>query len=394
MLTEHVAVADAPPYHAVDSGPGRGDMETFTALVARAERPLVLMGGSRWSEAGAAAMTRFAERFEIPVATTFRRAHLFDALHPNYAGDLGIGPNPKLLERVKASDLLVLAGGRLGEMQSQGYTLLDIPKPQMTFVHVYPDVDELGRVYRPHLGINASPAAFAVAAAELTPPAVRPWTGTARTAHEDYLAWTERPGDVPGGVNLGTIVVWLREHLRGDALICNGAGNYAVWVHRYYRHRRFATQFSPTSGSMGYGIPAAVGVKRIHPDRTVVVVSGDGDFLMNGQEFATAVQYRAPIIVIVADNGQYGTIRMHQERHYPGRIVGTQLRNPDFAAYARAFGGFGTVVARTADFPAAFEAAERSGLPAIIHLMVDPEAITPTTTLARIRETALAGRTR
>ena len=392
MLTERVAVADAPPYLVLEAGPGRADMEALAALFAGARRPLVLLGGSRWHAAASAAMMRFAEHFEVPVATTFRRAHLFDALHPNYAGDLGIGPNPKLLERVKTADLLVLAGGRLSEMQTQGYTLLDIPAPQMTFVHVHPDAGELGRVYRPHLAVNATPAAFAAAAAELAPPPVRPWAGTAAAAHDDYLGWTERPGAVPGGVNLGTIMVWLRDHLRDDAMICNGAGNYAVWVHRYYRHRRFATQFSPISGSMGYGVPAGVGVKRLHPDRTTVVVSGDGDFLMNGQEFATAMQYGAAIIVVVADNGQYGTIRMHQERHYPGRIVATQLRNPDFAAYARAFGGFGATVENTADFPAAFAAAERSRLPAIIHLKVDPEAITPTTTLTRIRQTAIAGR--
>jgi acetolactate synthase I/II/III large subunit len=392
MLTERVAVGDGLPYRLVEASPGHGDIEEFAALLAKAERPMMLIGGSRWSESGCAAMARFAERFAVPVATTFRRAHLFDALHPSYAGDLGIGPNPKLVARVKAADLLVLVGGRLSEMQSQGYTLIDIPTPQMTFVHVHPGVEELGRVYRPHLGINATPAAFAMAVAELDPPARPRWDGAAKTAHEDYLAWTETPTEVPGGVNFGAIVAWLRDHLRDDAMICNGAGNYSTWVHRFYRHRKFATQFAPMAGSMGYGVPAAVGVKRLYPDRTVVVFSGDGDFLMNGQDFATAVQFEAPIIVIVADNGLYGTIRMHQERHYPGRLSATQLRNPDFAAYARAFGGFGVTVEKTADFPAAFQAAERSGLPAIIHLKVDPEAITPTTTLAKIRETALAQR--
>jgi len=186
--------------------------------------------------------------------------------------------------------------------------------------------------------------------------------------------------------------VWLRDHLGDDAMICNGAGNYAAWVHRYYRHRKFATQFAPIAGSMGYGVPAAIGVKRLYPDRTVVAFSGDGDFLMNGQDFATAVQFDAPIVVIIADNGLYGTIRMHQERHYPGRMSATHLRNPDFAAYARAFGGFGITVERTSDFPTAFQAAEQSGQPAIIHLKIDPEAITPTTTLAKIRESALSQR--
>jgi acetolactate synthase-1/2/3 large subunit len=389
MLTERVAVADAPPYQQIETSPGQGDMDAFAALLAKAERPIFLIGGSRWTEAGCAAIARFAERFAVPIATTFRRAHLFHALHPNYAGDLGIGPNPKLIARVKASDLVILIGGRLGEMQSQGYTLIDIPSPQMTFVHIHPGVEELGRVYRPRLAINATPASFAIAAAALDPPAYPPWSGAAKAAHDEYLAFSEKPTDVPGNVNLGAVMVWLREHLRDDAMVCNGAGNYSTWIHRYYRFRKFATQFAPIAGSMGYGVPAAIGVKRLYPDRTVVAISGDGDFLMNGQDFATAVQFDAPIIVIIADNGLYGTIRMHQERHYPGRISATHLRNPDFAAYARAFGGVGVTVENTADFPAAFQAAEKSGQPAIIHLRIDPEAITPTQTLARIRESAL-----
>jgi acetolactate synthase I/II/III large subunit len=390
MLTERVAVADALPYQAVDTAPGSADMDAFAVLLAKAERPIFLLGGSRWSEEGCAAITRFAEKFAVPVATTFRRGHLFHALHPNYAGDLGIGPNPKLAARVKGSDLVVLVGGRLSEMQSQGYTLIDIPSPQMTFVHVHPGVEELGRVYRPHLAVNATPAAFAIAAAALQPPDKPRWLGEAKAAHDDYLAFSEKPTEVPGGVNLGAILVWLRENLRDDAMVCNGAGNYAAWIHRFYRFRKFATQIAPTAGSMGYGVPAAIGVKRLFPDRTVVAISGDGDFLMNGQDFATAVQFDAPIIIIIADNGLYGTIRMHQEREYPGRISATTLRNPDFAAYARAFGGFGVTVENTADFPAAFRSAETSGQPSIIHLKVDPEAITPTMTLTKIRETALA----
>src|SRR5579859_5556233 len=390
MLTERVAVADAAPYQPVEASPGGADMEAFAALLAKAERPIFLIGGSRWSEQGCAAMARFAEKFAVPVATTFRRGHLFDALHPNYAGDLGIGANPKLTARVKASDLVVLVGGRLSEMQSQGYTLIDIPAPQMTFVHVHPAIDEIGRVYRPHLGVNATPASFAIAAAALAAPADPRWRGSAKAAHDDYLAFSEKPTDVPGGVNLGTILVWLRENLRDDAMVCNGAGNYAGWVHRFYRHRKFATQIAPTAGSMGYGVPAAIGVKRLYPDRTVVAFSGDGDFLMNGQDFATAVQFNAPIIVVIADNGLYGTIRMHQEREYPGRISATQLRNPDFAAYARAFGGFGVTVEKTAEFPAAFRAAEQSRQPAIIHLKIDPEAITPVTTLSNILAKSLA----
>ncbi len=325
-------------------------MSRLQKLLWAAERPVMLLGGSRWSESACAAVARFAERFALPVATTFRRAHLFDPLHPCYAGDLGIGPNPKLLARVKAADLIVLVGGRLGEMPSQAYTLIDIPGPRQTFVHVHPGVEELGRVYRPHLAINASPTAFAAALEGLQPPNEMPWRDETPVAHADFLAWTDKPTAVPGAVNLGEIVVRLRDNLPADAVICNGAGNFSVWVHRYYRYRRFGTQLAPISGSMGYGVPAAIGMKRLAPARTVIAFAGDGDFLMTGQEFATAVQYELPVIVIVADNGMYGTIRMHQERHYPGRVIGTGLRNPDFAAYAKAFGGFGATVEKTADF--------------------------------------------
>jgi acetolactate synthase-1/2/3 large subunit len=390
MLTDRVSVGDAPPFEPVEIWPGLTDMMRLQKLLWAAQRPIVLLGGSRWSETACAAVARFAERFAVPVATTFRRTHLFDALHPCFAGDLGIGPNPALLARVKAADLVVLVGGRLGEMPSQSYTLFDIPKPATTFVHVHPGADELGRVYRPDLAINATPTAFAAALEGLQPPQEIPWGDAAQAAHASYLAWTAEPTSVPGAVNLGEIIVSLRDRLPPDAVICNGAGNFATWVHRFHRLRRFGTQLAPTSGSMGYGLPAAVAAKRLDRNRPVICFAGDGCFLMNGQEFATAVQYDLPIIVIVVDNGMYGTIRMHQEREYPGRICATDLRNPDFAAYARAFGGFGATVERTADFAAAFEAAAASGLPAIIHVKVDPEAITPTATLTGLREKALA----
>ena len=327
----------------------------------------------------------------MPVATTFRRTHLIDTLHPSYAGDVGLGINPKLLARIKASDLIVLIGGRLGEIPSQAYSLLDIPGPRQTFVHVHPGAEELGRVYHPHLAIHAAPTGFAAALEGLQPPNEISWRAQTKAAHDDYLAWTEKATPQPGGVNLGEIVVWLRQNLPEDAFITTGAGNFSAWVHRFYRFRKFATHIGPTSGSMGYGVPSALGIKRAFPERTVVCFSGDGDFLMNGQEFATAVQYDLPIIVVIADNGTYGTIRMHQEREYPTRVVGTELRNPDFAAYAKAFGGFGVTVEKTADFAAAFKAAEKSGKPAIIHLKVDTNASTPATTLEAIRAKSLAG---
>ena len=392
MLTERVAVADAPPFVAVESWPGLNDMAQLQKLIWAAERPIMLIGGSRWSEAACAAVMRFAERFALPVATTLRRSHLFDCLHPCYAGDLGIGPNPKLVARIKASDLVILVGGRLGEMPSQGYTLFDIPGPQQTLVHVHPGAEELGRVYRPHLAIQAAPTGFAAALEGLQPPNDIRWRGETAAAHTDWEAWTEKATPQPGAVNLGEIMVWLRDNIPPDSFMCSGAGNFTTWVHRFYRIRRFATQLAPMAGSMGYGFPAAVAAQRLNPGRTVICVAGDGDFLMTGQEFATAVQYELPVITILFDNGMYGTIRAHQERHYPERVIATALTNPNFADYARAFGGFGVTVESTADFPAAFKAARGSGKPSIIHLKVDPQGISPMATIDTLRERALAAR--
>jgi len=388
MLVERVAVDDAPPFAPIETSPGPGEMEKFAAMLGAARSPIMLFGGSRWSQEASDRLARFAQNYALPVCTTFRRGHLFDQTHSCYAGDLGIGPNAKLLSRIKASDLVVVVGGRLGELPSQRYTLFDIPRPQVPFVHVHPGAEELGRVYAPHLAIHATPTAFAAALQNLK--FARPPVGDAKAAHAEYLEWTEKPTEQPGGVNFGAVMVWLRENLPADAILCNGAGNYAAWIHRFFRFRRFGSHVAPASGSMGYGVPAAVAMKRVHPERIVVCLSGDGDFLMNGQEFATAVQYDLPFTVIIVDNGMYGTIRMHQEREYPGRISATDLRNPDFAAYARAFGGFGVSVERTADFPAAFKAAAASGKPAIVRLAIDPEAITPAMTLAKIRAKALA----
>src|SRR6478736_4736159 len=284
MLVERIAVPDAPAFEPVETWPGATDMSRLQKLLWGAERPIVLLGGSRWSPTACAALARFADRFALPVATTFRRAHLFDPAHPCYAGDLGIGPNPKLLARVKGADLILLVGGRLGEMPSQSYTLLDIPRPRQTLVHVFPGVEELGRVYHAQLAINATPTAFAAALEGLQPPNELRWRSETPRAHADFLAWTEKPTTVPGPVNLGEIVAGLRERLPADAVICNGAGNFSIWVHRYTRYRRYGTQLAPISGSMGYGVPAAIGMKRLAPDRTVVAFAGDGDFLMTGQE--------------------------------------------------------------------------------------------------------------
>ena len=390
VLIERTLVPDALRYELVEIWPGTGDMSRLQTLLWEAKHPIALVGGSRWSDAACAALMRFAERFALPVATTFRRGHLVDALHPCYAGDLGIGANPKLLARVKGADLVLLIGSRMSEMASQSYTLFDIPEPQMKLVHVHPGSGELGRVYHPHLAINASPTAFCSALEGLLPPNTIPWAGEVDVAHTDYLVFGEKATPVPGAVNLGEVMIWLRDNLPADAVMTNGAGNFAGWIHRFYRQRRYGSLVGPTSGSMGYGFPAALGMKTLYPERIVVCVAGDGDFLMTGQDFSTAVQYDLPVIVVISDNGLYGTIRMHQEREYPGRVIATELRNPDFVAYAKAFGGFGALVEKSTDFPAAFAAAQKSGKPAIIHCKVDPEAITPTVTLSGIREKSLA----
>ncbi|MCB1475625.1 MAG: thiamine pyrophosphate-binding protein [Rhodobiaceae bacterium] len=382
MLTESAAVADAPYVVAAESAPVKQDMDRLAGLLAEAVSPIAILGGSRWSAEGAADMAAAAARHGLPVATSFRRTHLFPASNPNYAGDLGIGPNPKLAERVRNADLVLLVGGRLSEMPSSSYSLLAIPSPNQTLVHVHPSAEELGRVYQPALAINCPPGPFAAALAAMEGGG----NGEAAAqAHADYLDWSETPLKVPGAFQYGDVMVWLRDRLKVDAIITNGAGNYAAWIHRYYRFHQFGTQLAPTSGSMGYGVPAAIMAKRVHPQREVVCFAGDGCFMMNGQEFATAVQYAIPVIFIVVDNGMYGTIRMHQEREYPGRVSGTALRNPDFAAYARAFGGYGEKVERTEDFAAAFERAVASGQPSILHCILDPEAITPAKTLTGIR---------
>ncbi|WP_454683205.1 thiamine pyrophosphate-binding protein [Ancylobacter moscoviensis] len=391
VLSEIATVPDAPPVEPAETWPGLTDMMRLQRLLWAAKRPVMILGGTRWNEKAVAAVTRFAERFELPVAVSFRRQMLFPADHACFAGDIGFSVNPKLIARLKEADLVILAGGRLGEVPSQGYSLFGIPDPGVPFVHVHADPDELGRVYQPTLAINASSGAFAAALEGVQPPQELAWRAWREAARADYLAWTEEPPANAGPVQMATLVRYLRG-LPKDTVICNGAGNFAIWVHRFHRFRAYGTQLAPTSGSMGYGLPAAVAAKIADPARTAVAVCGDGDFLMTGQEFATAVQYGAAIVAVVVDNGMYGTIRMHQEREYPARVFGTTLRNPDFAAYARAFGGFGVTVETDAQFVPALDAAFAAGVPAIVHVKLDPEAITPTTSLSALREKALAAR--
>jgi acetolactate synthase I/II/III large subunit len=389
VLTDMAEVADAAPYSATETHPSLLQTIDLQKRLWAAKAPIALLGGSRWSEQAVARFARFAERFDLPVAVTFRRQMLFPADHRCFAGDLGIGPNPKLLARIKAADLVLLVGGRLSEMPAQGYTLLGIPEPGVQLVHVHPDAGELGRVYHPALAINATPTGFAAALETVHPPQVIPWAGAAAQAHGDYLAWSDPASvTIPGPLQMGEVMAHLTATLPADAVLCNGAGNYATWVHRFWPFRAHGTQLAPTSGSMGYGVPAAVAAKRLRPEATVVAFAGDGCFLMNGQEFATAVQHGLAIIVILIDNGMYGTIRMHQEREYPGRVSATALTNPDFAAYATAFGGHGETVRTTAEFGPALARAMASGKPAILHCLLDPEAITPTRTLSQIRDGA------
>ena len=390
MLTETAEAVDAVRVEPAPTWPGLTQMAELQKLLWAAKNPIAILGGSGWSAKAVDSFVRFAERFDLPVATSFRRAMLFPNGHANYAGELGIGPNPKLKARIEGADLVLLVGGRMAEMPSQSYTLFEIPIPRQTFVHVHADASELGRVYHPTLAINATPQAFSAQLESVQPPNVVAWAGAAEAAHADYVAWTEKAPAVPGAMQFGAALTELRARLPADAIIASGAGNYNIFVGRFLRIAGFGGQLAPISGSMGYGAPAAIGAKRLHPERTVVCFAGDGCFLMNGQEFATAVQYNLGVVFVVVDNGMYGTIRMHQEREYPGRISGTELRNPDFAAYARAFGGHGELIEKTEDFMPAFSRALASGKPAILHVKVDPDAITPVTTLTKIRETALA----
>jgi acetolactate synthase-1/2/3 large subunit len=391
MLREPAAVGDAAPYRSVQAHPGAADMARLREMLAAAKRPILLLGGSTWSAEAVADAVAFAEANHLPVATSFRRQDRFDNLHPCYAGDLGIAPNPKLAARFQEADLIIAAGPRLGEMTTGGYTLFEVPRLKQTLVHVHMGAEELGHVYQPDLAINAGMANFASAAKLLRPVESAAWAASTETAHKDYLDYTA-PVANPGAVQLAEIIASLREQLPPDTIVTNGAGNYAGWVHRFWRFRGYGTQLAPTNGSMGYGVPAAVAAAIRYPKRTVLSFSGDGCFQMNGLELGTAVQYGAKPVFFVVNNGMYGTIRMHQEREYPARVSGTEIVNPDFAALARSFGAHGETIERTEDFAPAFARARQSGRAALIELRFDPEAITTRTTLSKIRETSLAAK--
>jgi acetolactate synthase I/II/III large subunit len=388
MLAASSEATDAPRFRRVQPSPAPADIDAVGDLLAGATRPFAIVGGGGWTPAAAAGLRTFLEANELPAGAAFRRQDAIDNDSPSYAGDVGIGINPALAGRVRDADLLLVVGPRLGEMTTSGYTLLDVPKPKQTLVHVHPGAEELGRVYQADLPILSGMEEFAAAVRDLR---VTPaWGSATAEARSEYEAW-QRPEPMPGPVDLGEVMATLRARVQA-AIVCNGAGNHTAWVHRFWRFHDYPSQLAPTSGAMGYGVPAAVAAKALHPDRDVICFSGDGDFLMSGQELATAVQYDLPIVVIVVDNGMYGTIRMHQERHFPGRVVGTDLVNPDFAAFARAFGAHGETVERTEDFAGALERALDARVPAVIAVRIEPNAITPRTTLTAIRAAAEGAR--
>ena len=392
MLVSQAVAVDAHAYKRVKAHPGVADMDRLREMLAEAQKPLVILGGGDWSASACDDIRAFIEANNLSASCSFRRQDLLDNRHPNYCGDVGIGISPALAERVRGADLILTIGARLGEMTSGGYTLFSIPRPAQRMVHVHPSADELGRVYQAELMINAGMQEFAGVAAKLAPVDSSRWRDWTHKGREDYLK-NLKHGAMPGALDLGEVMAFLRERLPPDAIITNGAGNYSGWVQRFYQYTGFRTQLAPTNGAMGYGVPSAIAAKVVHRDRVVVSFSGDGCFTMNGQELATAMQYDLPVLFIVVNNGMYGTIRMHQEREYPARVYATALRNPDFAALAKAYGLHGEVVSKTADFAPAFERAMAAGKAALLELRIDPEAITTRTSLTAVREQAVkAGR--
>ncbi len=399
LLDESADVADAACHQPVQSAPTDTQIAAVRRLLGQARAPIVLLGGTGWTEAACENLRRFAEANELPVACAFRYQDLFDNRHPNYVGDVGIGINPRLAQRIRESDLILAIGPRLGEMTTSGYTLLAVPQPKQALVHVHQGVEELGRVYQGQLMIASGMPQFASRLAMMMPVESPTWAAATRAARADYEAWqaqapvygTEKPR-----LDLWQIVQMLQATVPPDTIITNGAGNFSTWAHRYWRYGGLRTQLAPTAGSMGYGVPAGIAAKLVAPERTVVTFAGDGDFLMTGQELATATMYQAGVLIVVFNNGIYGTIRMHQERNHPARVIGTQLVNPRFDLLAHSFGGFGAVVESSSQFaPALAEAlafTRTQKLPALIELRTDAEIITPATTLAAIRSNAISPR--
>jgi acetolactate synthase I/II/III large subunit len=389
MLASQVDVRDARPHRPLaPAAPAAADMARLGELLGAASAPLAIVGEGGWTARTGADVAAFAEAHAVPVAASFRCQDYVDNASPAYAGHAGLAMDAALAKRIREADLLLAIGGRLGEIPTAGYTLVRPGAPSQRLVHVHPDPDEIGAVYPPELGIVAGLEAFAAAARALEPAGAGARAGLLAAARGEYERNLGEARELPGSLQMSAVMAALRDRLPAEAILTNGAGNFSVWAHRYYEFHRYPTQLGPRSGSMGYGVPAAIAAKAVHPDRPVVCLSGDGDFLMTGQELATAVQEELPVVVLVVNNAMYGTIRMHQERNYPGRVVGTDLRNPDFVAYARAFGAHGARVERSEDFAAALDEALGCGRPAVVELRVDPQAITPRQTLDEIRAAA------
>lgn len=384
MLSARAKVADIPPRAAPVRVPSEPEVAAVWNALKGAEKPLVVVGGPHWSTQAASDLAEFASATGLPVAVTFRRQDRIDNRHPNYAGDLGVGMNPKLGQRLRDADCLVLLGTRLGDTATNGYTLMDPAAHGKRIIHVQTDPDEAGHVWRPDVAVTLDAPAMVKALAACVPQGLPDWSSWTETARADYMAWIT-PRETPGAVKLEQVMRWLSDTLPDDAITTNGAGNYAAWMHRYFRPRAYPGQIAPTSGSMGYGFPASIAASLEHPAKTVVCFAGDGCFQMTLNEMSTARQYGAKPIVVVANNGRYGTIRMHQERTYPSRVSGTDMTNPDFAALARAYGGHGESVERTEDFAAAFERAKAAGTVAVIELLLDPEALAPGQELSAAR---------
>ena len=380
MLLDRVEAIDRPRVERLPQGCDEAAMDQLADLLATAERPLAIVGGAGWDGVAAQDFAAWADRTGVPVAAAFRRQDAIPNACPSYAGNLGYGPNPKLVDRIKAADLLIVAGPRLGEATTDGYTLITPDHPGQRLVHVHPDANELGQTYRSDLSICAGMADFAEAIAAIDGP---PRPGGAE-AHADWLTWSTPAPREGVTMDLGPCVAAMREALPADTIICNGAGNYSGWWHRYWHYAAPGTQLAPTAGAMGYGLPAAVAASLRYPERQVVALAGDGCFLMNGQELATAVQHDANLLVLVIDNNGYGTIRMHQERTFPGRPTATALANPDFAALARAYGCWAETIERTEDFAPALQRAQNERGVRLLHLKTDIEVITAGTTLSAL----------
>jgi acetolactate synthase-1/2/3 large subunit len=391
MLTQMVDAAPMPRVDAVEAWSDPGSLRRLREMLLASQRPFVIAGGGGWTPQAAQALQRFAENWKLPVGNAFRFQDTFDNFHPLYAGDVGIGINPKLAARVKDADLIIAIGPRLGEMTTNGYTLLTPPKAAQKLVHIHASAEELNRVYQADLAINATMNAAARSLEVLTAPPFVAWEDWTAGAHADYEA-NMTPQPLPGDIDMPAIVAVLRKHLPADAVLTNGAGNFASWVHRFYRHhglaKGFKTQLAPTVGAMGYGVPAGIAAS-ITTGRTAFTMAGDGDFLMNGQELATAVQHGGKSIIVLLNNGMYGTIRMHQEREYPQHVSGSQLSNPDFAALARAYGYAGVRITRTAEFEPELVAALAREQGTLIEVTLDPEVITTRGTLSAITRSAL-----